>query len=103
MERHQHRLGQILVASLFTTNRITEVISTVTGGATVTCDYNTAGIFSTTAHTANFTIALTNIPTTLNRAVSVTLIIDSSTNKFYGNAITINGTASTSYLYWWSF
>ena len=81
--------------SLFTTNRITEVITPVNSGATIACNYTNGGIFSTTAHTANFTIALTNIPTTLNRAVNITLLIDSSTNKFYGNAITINGTAIT--------
>lgn len=85
----------LTVASLFTTNKITEVITAVTSGATVTCNYNLGGIFSTTAHTANFTIAITNVPTTLYRAVNITLLIDSSANKFYGNAITINGTVVT--------
>jgi len=81
--------------SLFTTNRITEVIKPVTGGATVTCDYSISGIFSTTAHTANFTIAITNVPTTENRTINITLLINSSTNKFYGNTITVNGLATS--------
>ena len=83
-------------SSLFTTNRITEVINTaVTSGAIRTCNYNNGGIFTTTAHTANFTIALTNIPTNSNRAVNITLLIDTSTNKFYGNTITVNGSATS--------
>jgi len=81
--------------SLFTTNRITEVITPVTGGASVTCNYNSSGIFSTNAHTANFTIAITNVPTTQNRTINITLLINSSTNKFYGNTITVNASATT--------
>jgi len=83
----------LIVTSLLSTYKITEVIYPVISGTTIQCDYTNGGIFSTTAHTANFTIALTNIPTISNRAVNVTLLIDSSTNKFYGNAITINGSA----------
>lgn len=81
--------------SLFTTNRITEVITPVTGGATVTLNYTNGGIFSTTAHTANFTIAITSVPTTANRTINITLLINSSTNKFYGNTITVNGSTTS--------
>ena len=64
--------------------------------SSMTLDYRLGSIFYTTA-TANFTaLGITNVPTTLNRSITVTLITpQSGTFYFTGTAITVNGTSRT--------
>ena len=76
-----------------------EKFTTVTFNATsMTLNYSLGSIFYTTA-TANFAaLLITNVPTTLNRSVTVTLIsAQSGTFYFTGTAVTVNGT-SISYI-----
>jgi hypothetical protein len=74
-----------------------EKFTTLTFNATsMTMDYSQGSIFYTTA-TANFTaLLITNVPTTLNRSITVTLIT-AQTGTFYftGTAVTVNGTSIT--------
>ena len=76
-----------------------EKFTTVTFNATsMTLNYSLGSIFYTTA-TANFAaLLITNVPTTLNRSITVTLIsAQSGTFYFTGTAVTVNGT-SISYI-----
>jgi hypothetical protein len=74
-----------------------EKFTTLTFNSTsMTLDYTQGSIFYTTA-TANFAaLVITNVPTTLNRSITVTLITQQNgTFYFSGTAITVNGTSRT--------
>ena len=74
-----------------------EKFTTVTFNATsMTLNYSLGSIYYTTA-TANFAaLVITNVPTTLNRSVTVTLITtQSGTFYFTGTAVSVNGTSIT--------
>jgi hypothetical protein len=76
-----------------------EKFTTVTFNSTsMTLNYSLGSIFYTTA-TANFAaLLITNVPTTLNRSITVTLIsAQSGTFYFTGTAVSVNGT-SISYI-----
>ena len=74
-----------------------EKFTTVTFNATsMTLNYSLGSIFYTTA-SANFAeLVITNVPTTLNRSVTITLIT-AQTGTFYfsGTAVIVNGTSIT--------
>jgi hypothetical protein len=74
-----------------------EKFTTITfNQSSMTLDYTQGSIFYTTAN-ANFAaLAITNVPTTLNRSITVTLITSQNgTFYFTGTAITVNGTSRT--------
>jgi len=74
-----------------------EKFTTVTfNTTTMTLNYSLGSIFYTTA-TANFAaLVITNVPTTLNRSITVTLITSQSgTFYFTGTAVSVNGTSIT--------
>jgi hypothetical protein len=62
--------------------------------STMTMNYSQGSIFYTTA-SANFgELLITNVPTTLNRSITVTLIVSQSgTYLFTGTAVTVNSTS----------
>ena len=62
--------------------------------STMTMNYSQGSIFYTTA-AANFAeLLITNVPTTLNRSITVTLIVSQSgTFLFTGTTVTVNNTA----------
>jgi hypothetical protein len=76
-----------------------EKFTTITFNATsMTLDYRLGSIFYTDpSASANFAaLVITNVPTTLNRSITVTLITpQSGTFYFTGTAITVNGTSRT--------
>jgi hypothetical protein len=79
---------------------VSEKYTTVTLSATPTLDYSTGGIFYMAAvNAALTTISITNVPTTLNRSISVTLILaqtgGAGTNCFTTGTLNINGTSVT--------
>jgi hypothetical protein len=76
---------------------VSEKFVTVGYATTVTLDYSQGGVFYMTGTATNIstTVNITNVPTTLNRSISVSLIIPSA-NYFSatGNgAINVNGTS----------
>ena len=74
-----------------------EKFTTVTfNTTTMTLNYSLGSIFYTTA-TANFAaLVITNVPTTLNRSITVTLITaQSGTFYFTGTTVSVNGTSIT--------
>ena len=82
---------------LSTNNRISETIAQLTGASSISASYSSGGIFYIASPvSANFTLALTNIPTTNTYTnYNVSLLINASTNKVYCNSISINGTNIT--------
>jgi hypothetical protein len=74
-----------------------EKFTTITFNTTsMTLDYTQGSIFYTTAD-ANFAaLVITNVPTTLNRSITVTLITPQNGTFYYtGTAITVNGSSRT--------
>jgi hypothetical protein len=77
-----------------------EKFTTLTWNATtMTLNYTQGSIFYTSTATANTTaLAISNVPTTLNRSITVTLMTPQSGTFFFsGTAVTVNGT-SVSYI-----
>jgi hypothetical protein len=77
-----------------------EKFTTLTWNATtMTLNYTQGSIFYTSTATANTTaLAITNVPTTLNRSITVTLMTPQSGTFFFsGTAVSVNGT-SVSYI-----
>jgi hypothetical protein len=79
---------------------VAEKFTTVTLSTTPTLDYRTGGIFYMAAvNAALTTINITNVPTTLNRSISVTLILAQTgaagTNCFTTGTLNVNGTSIT--------
>ena len=77
-----------------------EKFTTLTWNATtMILNYTQGSIFYTSTATANTTaLAITNVPTTLNRSITVTLMTPQSGTFFFsGTAVSVNGT-SVSYI-----
>lgn len=73
-----------------------EKFTTLTFAASLTMNYSQGSIFYVSGSGAFTGLAITNVPTTLNRSVTVTLIsAQSSTSFFAGTAVTVNGTSIT--------
>jgi hypothetical protein len=91
--------GTTTLNGLLNLLKLSETISSVTVSSGVaTCNYNNSAVFYITGQTANFNLTITNLTPSANRTYSITLIINSSTNKFYANALTL-GATSTSFVY----
>lgn len=88
--------GDAAVTGLFTFNEATEVLSVLTGATgTVAHDFSTGAVFYHTSISANFTVNLTNIPTTDSRAITVSLILVQGATPYIPNALQIGGSAQT--------
>jgi len=79
---------------------VSEKFTTVALSATPTLDYSTGGIFYMPGvNGALSTISITNVPTTLNRSISVTLILAQTGNAgtfcFTTGTLNVNGSAIT--------
>jgi hypothetical protein len=79
---------------------VSEKFTTVALSGTPTLDYSTGGIFYMSGvNAALTTISITNVPTTLNRSISVTLILAQAgaagTNCFTTGTLNVNGTSIT--------
>jgi hypothetical protein len=74
-----------------------EKFTTLTFAASLTMDYSQGSIFYVTGGSGAFTgLAITNVPTTLNRSVTVTLISAQSSTNFFGiTTISVNGQTIT--------
>ena len=88
---------QTLTSSgISTLGTIAETINTKTGAfGTVIHDFSQGAIWYHTGVTGNFTVDLIQVPTTTNRALGITFIIDQGSNGFIPNALRINGTSQT--------
>ena len=74
----------------------TEKIQTKTGATgTVTHDYSLGALFYHSSISANFTANITNVPTTNDRSIVVSLILDQGVTAYIPNALQIDGSAQT--------
>ena len=79
-----------------TFEEITEVINTKTGATgTVAHDYATGAIFYHSSISANFTANFTNVPTTNNRTIGLSLILSQGATPYYCNAVQVDGSGVT--------
>jgi len=79
---------------LTTLQNTTEVLVTsASPGGTVSLNFNSADIVYVTGMSTNFTLALTNVPTTLARVITITAILVQGGTAYIPSAITINGTS----------
>jgi hypothetical protein len=79
---------------------VSEKFTTVALSATPTLDYSTGGIFYMAAvNAALTTVSITNVPTTLNRSISITLILaqtgGAGTFCFTTGTLNVNGVGIT--------
>lgn len=89
--------GSSTFASTVTLQQSTETIATPKTGATGTVahDISTGIVFHHSSIAANFTPNFTNVPTTDNRTIVVTLILAQGVTPYYANACQIDGVSQT--------
>ena len=74
----------------------TEKLQTKTGATgTVTHDYSLGALFYHCSISANFTANITNVPTTNNRVIVVTLILEQGATSYIPNVLQIDGSSQT--------
>jgi hypothetical protein len=82
------------VAGTTTLQQIQEVGQTKTGATgTVEHDWTTGSIFYHSMMLGNFTANITNVPTTVDRAYTTTLILEQGSRGYYANALEVNSSA----------
>ena len=82
--------------NILTSEAITEVVATKTGATgVVTHDYAESSIWYHSAISGNFTVNLTNVPTTDNRSIAINLVLIQSGTPYYASALQINSVAQT--------
>ena len=74
----------------------TEKLQTKTGATgTVTHDYSLGALYYHSSISANFTANITNVPTTNNRVIVVTLILEQGATAYIPNVLQIDGSSQT--------
>jgi hypothetical protein len=88
--------GNLTVNGITTVESITEIMDAkASATGTVTHDFNTSDVFYHTGISANFTANITNMPTTVGRISTVTLILAQGGTGYLPTAVQINGTGQT--------
>jgi len=84
-------------AKTISVQQIQETLNTIAspGSGTVVADWSTGDIWYVTSLTANFTINLTNLPTTANKSYSVVFTLVQGATPYYISALQIAGVAQT--------
>lgn len=84
--------NSVTITGLSTLQQLSEVLNTKTSATgSVTHDFSTGSIWYHSSISTNFTAAFTNVPTTNNRTISITLILSQGATGRYPNAVAING------------
>jgi len=87
--------GAINTNNILYINRLSNQIQ---ASSSTTFDYNTGSVFYIASPgSSNFTASFINVPTRLYQSYIIKLIINSTTNKVYANAVNVNGSATTLY------
>jgi hypothetical protein len=89
-------LTSLIIGGQATFQQSIEVLTTKTSATgTVDHDFSTGAIFYHTSPSANFTANFTNVPTTDNRAVVITLVIVQGATAYLPTAVQIAGVGQT--------
>jgi hypothetical protein len=84
----------ILGTSTF--QQVTEKVQLKTAAnGTVTHDYSLGTLFYHSSISANFTANITNVPTTNDRSIVVSIILDQGATAYIPNALQIDGASQT--------
>jgi hypothetical protein len=80
----------------FSVQQIQETVVTIASpGSSTTLDWNNGAIGYVTSMSANFTINITNLPTTANKSYVITLILVQGGTAYYANVLQIAGSSVT--------
>lgn len=86
----------LTASGLTTLQRATEVTATKSSATgTVTHDFTEANVWVHSSISSNFTVNLTNVPTTVNRVITISLYLVQGSTGYYANAFQIDGSAQT--------
>jgi hypothetical protein len=88
--------GNLITDYNLTTTKIIEKNNAISVSAGVaTCNYTNGAVFYITNQTSNFRCDINNVPNTTNRTFTISLIINTSSQKFYSNTLRVNSTSRT--------
>lgn len=88
--------GNVSVTGLTSLQQSTEKIVSISGATgTVTHDFSSGATFNHTSPAADFTVNITNVPTTNDRSIVVTLIINQGSTPYIPTAVQIDGSAQS--------
>jgi hypothetical protein len=86
----------LIISGLTTLTYTSEKLTTKTSATgTVTHDLSTGSIFYHSSISNNFTANITNVPTTNDRAIGVTLVLAQGVTPYMSTALQIDGSAQT--------
>ena len=89
-------LTSLTVSGLSTLQQTTEILTPLSGATGVVVhDVNNGSTFYHSSPAANFTINFTNVPTTNNRTIVLTLLVTQGTTAYIPTALQINGVSQT--------
>jgi hypothetical protein len=89
-------INNLTATGLTSFGLVSEIVSNLSSATgTVTHDCSSTSVFYHTSITANFTANFTNVPTTADKVLTVTLILNQGATGYYSNAVQINGAAQT--------
>jgi hypothetical protein len=89
-------LSNLAVGGLSTLQQTTEVVTLLSGATgVVTHDINNGSTFYHSNPSASFTINFTNVPTTNNRTIVLTLLVAQGTTAYVPSALQINGVSQS--------
>jgi hypothetical protein len=81
--------------NLTSTNIIEKNTNISVSAGVGTCNYLSGAVFYVSGQTANFRVDIANIPNATNRTFTISLIINTASNKFYANTLRVNSTTRT--------
>jgi len=88
--------SSLTVNGLATFSEFAEVVATKTGATgVITHDFTESNIWYHSSMSANFTMNLTNVPTTDNRTITVALVLIQGGTARYASAFQIDGVSQT--------
>ena len=88
--------ADLSISGLTTLTYTSEKLNTKTSATgTVTHDLSTGSIFYHSSISSNFTANITNVPTTNDRAIGVTLVLAQGVTAYMSTALQIDGSAQT--------
>ena len=83
-------------SGLFTIAESQDLIATKTGASsTVTHDFTESNVWQHSSIAGNFTVNLTNVPTTNERAITISLILVQGATPYYATGFQIGGVSQT--------
>ena len=88
--------GSLTVSGPTNLEEVIETLNTKTASTGVVVhDFTTGAIWYHSSISANFTLNLTNVPTTNDKVITITLILSQGVTGYYPNALQIDGVSQT--------